>query len=145
MDEITEEMQQPEDTQQAMMLSLHRKGTAAVPRWMIGDQFCRYWTGEEWHVDEDKAELFADVNVAATKLQDLMIGEYSQLPVRTFTAPLKVVVWSGKKYSRDDLMMWLGKVARLLVDNSQDNGLGPIPGSYGYMEIQWGGLKETPV
>jgi hypothetical protein len=48
------------------VLSLHLRGTPQFPRWVISDQFLRYFEGDSWSAqgDERKAKIFASSNHA---------------------------------------------------------------------------------
>lgn len=120
--------------------SLHRIGPIYASRYVISDQHLRYWTGLDWHVDQELAQKFYEPNEPLQLINKFILQEYGQLPVRSFSAPVEVFVWSDKPYSREELLAWLSKVARLIVN--RDSEIGPVPHSFATLEIKWDSLRE---
>lgn len=126
------------------VLSIHLRGTPEYPRWVISDQFLRYFEGDGWSAqrDERNAQIFASSNQACQVVRDLLVAEHQDLPVRCFQAPVVVRIFADADISIHDLKAWLAKTARLLID-SPTHGNGPTEGSLGTVEIRWDGLEEV--
>jgi|694.fasta_scaffold53408_2 hypothetical protein len=132
-----------ENTEKPVVLSLHNCGTPEYPRYMISDQYLRYWTGNDWSVqgDQDSALIYADSNRALQDMHNLMLIVYGQKPMHRFYAPLYIDLFTDKKVSKREITKWLVKVTKLLLDTT-NHGNGPIDGSYGTCRIEYGEMKE---
>jgi hypothetical protein len=126
------------------VLSIHLRGTPDFPRWVISDQFLRYFEGDNWSAqhDERKAQIFASSSHACHVVRDILVAEHQELPVRCFRAPVVIHLFSDAEISIHALKEWLSKTARLLIDNPT-HGNGPVEGSLGTVEIRWDGLEEV--
>lgn len=123
------------------VLSLHQMGTSAFPRYAIGDAFLRYFDGHGWTTDPSKAVLFSDSNFACQEMQRLLMIDYTDMPIRRFSAPVYLDLFSDRPVSMEELEDWLLRVSKLLID-SPKQGNGPIAGSLGLARINWSELKE---
>ena len=137
---MTRTMSHPKD-RQPITLSLHNSGTTKFPRYMISDQYLRYWTGDEWteQQDETHAYIYADYNTAMEDMHKLMLKPHEQLPVHRFAAPLYIELHTDQKFTEDQLQDWLIKVTKLLMD-TPNHGNGPFAGSYVACRIEYNEL-----
>lgn len=126
-----------------IILSVHRCGSPDFERFVISDQFLRYYTGSDWSLDAKQALLYVDVPSAATTIHNLLLVEYHSKSVRRFRAPVEIERYGADELSINDLQRWLAKVTRLVMD-SPKFGNGPLQGSLGLATIRWGELKEVP-
>src|SRR5690606_31734938 len=96
------------------ILSIHLRGTPEFPRWVISDQFLRYFEGDSWSAqrDESKAQIFASSNHACEIVRALLVAEHLDLPVRCFHAPVVVRIFADADISIHHLKEWLAKTAR---------------------------------
>jgi hypothetical protein len=124
-----------------IILSVHQTGTPQFPRWMVGDQFNRLWTGEGWADDEAKALRFASSNEACHEVQRLLLLNYTQLPHKRYRAPVYIDLFCDHDLSEIEIKRWLHRVAKLLID-SPTHGNGPVEGSLGLTTICWSELEE---
>lgn len=127
------------------ILSVLAAGTPEHPRFVIADQFLRYWTGEHgWSEQHDlaAARLFATSNEALKMVHTLLVIRHCDLPKKTYTAPVHIELYSPEPVTIQDLQQWLVRVTKLILDTTNhDNG--PIAGSYGAVRIDFSQLKEA--
>jgi len=74
-----------------LILSLINAGTPEHPRFMIADQYLRYWGGSNgWTEQQDQghAVLFTTSNEALQMMHTLMLVRHCDLPKKVFTAPV---------------------------------------------------------
>lgn len=128
---------------QPIILSLHNRGNIEFPRYMISDQYLRYWTGKDWtqQKDEDGALVYANANSALEDMHQLMMIQHQGQAVYRFHAPLYVELFTNNQVTKKQLQQWLVKVTKLIMDTTE-YGNGPIAGSYGTCRIEYGELKE---
>lgn len=128
---------------QPVFLSLHNQGNVDFPRFVISDQYLRYWTGQDWSKqnDEDAALVYANANAALEDMHQLLMLSYGKKPKSTFVAPLYIDVYSESKFSKKQLRSWLVKVTKLIMDTTK-HGNGPLEGSYGTCRIEFGEMQE---
>lgn len=111
------------------MFSLIKRGNDSFPRFVIAkcDAFRNpiYWdaTSRQWHADETKATVFADVTKACWEQHDLLMEAICDRPCNRFVAPIYLEIY-GEKPKLADLRKWLEKAVRIVVD-SPKHGLGP--------------------
>lgn len=125
-----------------VFLSVHQRGIGDFSRYFLSDQFNRVWSGHSWSEDHNEAILFAKSNDACAECQRLLMLEYLQLPVRRFKAPVYLDLFCDHEISQDQLVKWLAKVSKLLID-SLAFGNGPVEGSLGVVNIRWSELREV--
>lgn len=126
-----------------IVLSLIPVGNPDFPRYMISDQYLRYWGKEGWteQKDTDNATVYASSGLALEQMQQLLMTEHVGQPAHRYVAPVVIDLYSDNKVSLRDLQLWLTKVSKLLID-SPEHGNGPVSGSLGLCRIDWGQLKE---
>jgi hypothetical protein len=56
-----------------IVLTVHRRGVPEFERFVISDQYLRYWTGDEWSSKENDAQVFCDNNEALERVQKLLL------------------------------------------------------------------------
>lgn len=112
-------------------------------RYRIADQFLRYWTGEGWTEPQDPtlARVYDDVNDAANEVHRILRLDYSDTILRRFVAPIYLELHSDSKVSREDVIVWLSKVSKLIMNTSK-HGNGPMTGTLGLCGINWNLLEE---
>ena len=124
-----------------IVLTVHRRGVPEFQRYVISDQYLRYWTGTEWSLKENEAQVFCDNNEALERVQKLLLLDLRPMPARRFQAPITLDFYSDQEISIRDLKAWLTKVAKLLMDSPR-HGNGPLQGTLGLTWIDWSKLKE---
>lgn len=135
-------MSEPKENK-PVILSLHSRGNPDFPRYVISDQYLRYWTGTDWteQHDETKALVYANSNEALKQMEKLLRVHYKDKPVHRFFAPLYIDLFTDAKVSKKELTEWLVKVTKLIMDTTQ-HGNGPTADSYGTCRIEYGEIKE---
>ena len=127
------------------ILSLVQKGSDQFPRYIIvkGDHIRNplYWNAEseEWHSEERKATVFADVNQVLWEHHSLMMESICDLPCHKYTIPMTIELY-GEKPDLKQFREWLEKAIRIVV-NSPDYGYGP-DGSVGVVMAHFDKLRE---
>lgn len=127
------------------ILSLVQRGSDKFPRYIIvkGDQVRNptYWNAvsEEWHSDEGKATVFADVNRVLWEHHSLMMEAIGDRPCHKYVMPMSVELY-GEKPSLEAFQEWLEKALRLVV-NTPDYGYGP-DGAVGVVMVHFDKLRE---
>lgn len=124
-----------------LVLSIIATGPPDHPRFLIADPQQRLWTGEGWTEEEAEGRLFVSVNDAARAIQEILLVEHGDKPLRRFTAPVHVDLYSDSDLSIDEISDWLVKVSRLVMD-TETHGNGPVEGSLGLTWIDWSQLRE---
>ena len=124
-----------------LILSLVSTGTPQHPRFQIADPQQRLWTGEGWSEEEGEGRLYICVNTAGRAIQEILLAQHGEKPLRRFTAPVHVDLYSDSDLTPDQITDWLVKVARLVMD-SEKHGNGPTSGSLGLTWIDWSQLRE---
>jgi hypothetical protein len=128
------------------ILSVLAAGTPEHPRYVIADQYLRYFALENgWSEQSDMsaATLFATCEEALRMVDTLLVVRHSDLPRKVYTAPVTIELFSPQEVSERDLQQWLMRVAKLILDTPQ-HGNGPVAGSYGSVRIDFSQLKEAP-
>lgn len=122
---------------QSIILSVVTIGTPEHPRYVIADQYLRFWAGDGWTEQKNQfdAQLFSCQQSALHKVHDLLLATHSNLPVRCYSAPLKIELYSPKPISVRDLQAWLLRSTKIIVDTT-GHGNGPIDGSYGAVRLE---------
>ncbi len=124
-----------------IVLTVHRRGVPEFERFVISDQYLRYWTGAEWSSKENEAQVFCNNNEALERVQKLLLLDLGPMPVRRFQAPIFLDLYSEQEISVRDLQIWLTRIAKLLMDTPR-HGNGPLQGTLGLTWIDWSQLKE---
>ncbi|MFM8496487.1 MAG: hypothetical protein ACKOEM_13330 [Planctomycetia bacterium] len=127
------------------ILSVLTAGTPEHPRFVIADQYLRYWTGERgWSEQQDlpAARLFATTQEALQMIHTLLVIRHCDLPKKTYTVPVTIELYSPEQVSERDLQQWLMRVSKLILDTPR-HGNGPVAGSYGSVRIDFSQLKEA--
>lgn len=124
-----------------LILSIFVTGPPAHPRYQIADTESNFWTGDDWSANEADARLYATVNDAGHAIQGILLAEHGDKPVRRFTAPVCIDLYSDAPLTLDQMRNWLVKVARLTIDAEQ-HGNGPVEGTLGLSRIAWNELRE---
>lgn len=130
-----------DETRRPVILSVHRRGLPEFERFVISDQFLRFWNGSLWTTDEADVELFADCNQALWTVHRLLMIEHEGKAVRRFRAPVYLDLYADDPVTLRDVQAWLIKVSKLLID-SPKHGNGPLAGTLGMSRIEWGELEE---
>jgi hypothetical protein len=127
------------------ILSLICKGSDKFPRYVIakGDLLRNpvYWNAEQsqWHKDESKATIFADVNQVLWEHHSLMMESLEGSPCHKYVAPLYLELY-GEKPDLDQFREWLERALRIVV-NTPNYGYGP-DGAVGVIIADFNQLKE---
>ena len=124
-----------------IVLTGHRRGVPEFERFVISDQYLRYWTGSEWSSKENDAQVFCDNNEALERVQKLLLLDLGPMPVRRFQAPILLDLYSDREISVRDLQAWPTKVAQLLMDTPR-HGNGPFSGTLGLCFVD---LLSVPI
>lgn len=124
-----------------IVLTVHRRGVPEFERFVISDQYLRYWTGSEWSLKENEAQVFCNNNEALERVQKLLLLDIGPMPARRFQAPIFLDLYSEQEISVRDLQIWLTRIAKLLMDTPR-HGNGPLQGTLGLTWIDWSQLKE---
>ncbi len=129
--------------QKPLILSVLTIGTPEHPRYVISDQYLRFWEGDGWTAQKDQsgAQLFGSQQSALHKVHDLLVAIHDHFPVRHYSAPLRIDLYSQKPISIRDLQAWLLKSTKIIVDTT-NHGNGPIDGSYGAVRLEIADLRE---
>ena len=126
-----------------LVLSLVSAGTSQHPRFLIADPQCKFWTGSEWSEEKSKARLIVCVNDAGQAVQEILLAEYGDKPLRRFVAPIYVEVYSETDLTLDQITDWLVKVARLIID-SESHGNGPVEEPFNHCRKRVSPLRYLP-
>ena len=124
-----------------LTLSINSTGTCKHPRFQIADSQQRLWTGDNWTDKESEARLYATVNDAGLAIQEILLAEHGNQPLRRFTASVSVDLYADTDLTLDEISDWLVKVARLTID-SEKHGNGPVEGTLGLCNIDWSKIRE---
>lgn len=127
------------------ILSVLAAGTPEHPRYVIADQYLRYFALEKgWSEQRDMsaATLFATCEEALRMVDTLLVIRHCDLPKKTYTVPVTIELYSPEQVSERDLQQWLMRVSKLILDTPR-HGSGPVAGSYGSVRIDFSKLKES--
>lgn len=127
------------------ILSVVATGTPEHPRYVIADQYLRYFALEKgWSEQRDMsaATLFATCEEALRMVDTLLVIRHCDLPKKTYTVPVTIELYSPQEVSDRDLQQWLMRVSKLVLDTPR-HGNGPVAGSYGSVRIDYSKLKEA--
>jgi hypothetical protein len=131
------------DEVRPLVLSVVAAGNPKFPRFRIADQYLRFWTGTEWteQGEEESGLMYSDSNEACHEVQRLLMLEYMDRPCRVFTAPVIIKLFSDKPVSKKQLVDWLSRVSKLVMD-APKHGNGPLEGRLGLCLIDWNKIEE---
>lgn len=127
------------------ILSVLAAGTPEHPRYVIADQYLRYFALEKgWSEQHDMsaATLFATTQEALQTIHTLLVIRHCDLPKKTYTVPVTIELYSSEQVSERDLQQWLMRVSKLILDTPR-HGNGPVAGSYGSVRIDFSQMKEA--
>ena len=124
-----------------VILSLITTGPTDYPRYEIANQDLEFWTGENWTDEESEARLYVSVNDAGRAVQEILLTEHGDKPLRSSVAPVYVDLYADTDLSLDEISDWLVRAARLTIDTER-HGNGPVEGSLGLCHIDWSKLRE---
>ena len=127
----------------ALYLSVVEGGVPAHPRYRVADGLGRFWTGTGWSNRQHDAVVFESNQQASFECQQLMMTDFMDARVRRFRAPVYVDVFCDEGFTSEQLRTWLARAARLSVDY-RGAGSGPLDGSLGVLQIEWGQIEEQP-
>lgn len=130
-----------ETTMADLVLSLVRTGTPQHPRFLIADPQQRIWTGSGWSEKEVEGRLYVSVNDAGRAIQEILLAEHGEKPLRRFVPPVHLDLYANTDLNLDEISDWLLKVSRLVMD-AETHGNGPVAGSLGLTWIDWSQLRE---
>jgi len=120
------------------ILSLVPKGHPDHPRFLIANQHCQFWTGNDWSHDEEDGLLFVDEGNAGRVCTEILNESFRDKPVYRFTAPVQVEFRGDRQPDLEEFRLWLIRAVRLYADYQ-------VPGlSDGttILSIDWNQLKE---
>ncbi len=126
-----------------IILSLVDTGTPDYPRYMIADQYLRYWAEGAWTEQNDtkKAALYVDAEAAITEINRLLMVEYGGKRLYRFKASVYIDLHTDNPIEIKELQLWLMRVSKLVMDAPRF-GNGPVAGSLGLCHINWDELTE---
>lgn len=128
------------------MYTLDGVGTREMPRYAImndGGKYLNDQTGE-WGELKD-GTLYSTPNDGCTKIQDMLLSQFSDGPTRKFVAPLIVTLHTEEDVTRDQVEEWLTQVVRIATDSNHRMSLGPVSNSLGILVLDVSQLKEVTV
>ena len=96
-----------------LILSIISTSTSDHPRFLVADPQQRFWTGEVWSAEEAEGRLYLCVNTAGRAIQEILLAEHGDKPLRKFVAPVHLDLHSDTSLTLDEITDWLVKVARL--------------------------------
>ena len=99
-----------------LVLSIIATGTTEHPRFFVSDPNQRFWTGASWSNEEAEGRLYVCVNTAARAIQEILLAQYGDKPVRRFVAPVHLDLHSDTDLTMEQITSWLVKVARLVIE-----------------------------
>lgn len=120
-------------------------------RYVGDDEFRRYyivrpldekfWTGSDWTPQRRGALLYANLVEAHEEYQRLAVRPYLDKPLREFRAELYVQVRTDQPYSLPELVAYLNRAFRGIVDTDAC-GDGPVPECLVLLRASFMELKE---
>jgi hypothetical protein len=127
------------------VMTLLPKGTPTNPRWVVAlmkDEGPTFWdeNTETFIDDEDDATLFYENSDAARVLNNMLRKEVGGEVEVHYSAPVVVRLRSKEDVDLAELIAWLHKTCRLILDSRC--GTGPVQDSHGYISIEWDELKH---
>lgn len=125
-----------------ILLSVVQAGTPEHPRFKVMDSWTRFWDGEKWSDDEAAGLLYATSNDACLEAQRLLMIPYMDKPLRRYKAPVYIDLFSDHEIPRPDLIRWLVRCSKLLLDHNT-HGVGPASGTLGSVSIEWSGIEQV--
>ena len=109
-----------------LILSLISSGTSSHLRFLVADPQQRFWTGSGWSFEEAEGRLYVSVNDAGRAIQEILLVQYGDKPVRRFVAPVYIDLYADTYLTLDQINDWLVRVARLSID-AETHGNGTFP------------------
>jgi len=115
---------------------------SATPRYRLRTGM-RYWSGQEWTHDKEKAALYASQSQAGRDLYDILLREHAQDPCcQSFVVPILVQTRSQQPLKPQDVMFFLEQAMSFTM-NFRQRGVGPDQTSVVLPTIEWSQLRET--
>ena len=111
-------------------------GQPQFPRYRIVHKKLGYWDGAGWQNDLLKGLLYYWFEEVALVVKNIQMVENIGKPMKTYTATVTIEVMGDKSIDKQELIEYLAKEARLLLDSPSPNG------SVVHAQIDWGTLKE---
>ena len=124
-----------------LILSIFVTGPPDHPRFIIADPDSKFWTGDDWTDTESEARLYANINDAGRAIQEILLSELGDKPLRRFAAPVYFNLYADADLTLDVISDWLVRAARLTIDPER-HGNGPVEETLGLLQIDWNKLRE---
>lgn len=126
------------------MYTLDNVGTLETPRYAIMDDQGRYFNDqtEEWG-EKRLCTLYSTPDAGCTQIQDMLLSQFSDEPMRQFVVPLIVNLHTKEGVTRDQVEEWLMQVVRIATDPNHRMSLGPVSNSLGILTLDVAQLKEV--
>jgi hypothetical protein len=114
-------------------------GPEYARRYFLEDQDSNYWTEAGWTPDPKARTIWADMQKAVEKQNELMVAEVPGT-MHTFIAPVTIMVKTESPLNLRTLGQWLTEALRVSLDAAR-YGTGP-DGSMVMLEFNWDEMKE---
>lgn len=124
--------------QRLPILHVVQVGNNDFHRYQITDEQEHRWDGEQFN--SENGVLFADHNVAATEVQEILKKNFEGVKAVKYVVPLYVEVFSNEPVHLNDVAEYLSKASRLYL-NTTDHTNGPN-NSLVLSSIEWNGIKQ---
>lgn len=124
-----------------MILTLENRGSITHPRYVLMNSYGFVYCEERDMFVEMGGTLYHDVNPATTQMRQLLLAEHVGEPVRRFTAPIILDLYTTKDVDQATIEDWCLKATRLILHADQ-HGMGPVNESLGLISVNWAKLRE---
>ena len=114
-------------------------GPEYARRYFLEDQDSNYWTEAGWSPDPKARTLWANMQEAVEKQNELMVSEVPGT-MHTFVAPVTIMVKAESPPNLMRLGHWLAEAVKVHLD-ANHHGTGP-DGSMVMLEFNWDEMKE---
>ena len=137
-------MDNTKEPKKAVSYSLANRGTPAIPRWIITDQWGRAWDDNNgvFVTDVTKGTLYCDYAQAAWSLHEMLLKEYQDKPIHEFEVPIKLRIYADKPLTKEMVAAWCYKACRMQLD-ANGCGLGPMDDTLAVIAADWSSIKEV--
>jgi hypothetical protein len=115
--------------------------TGTIKHYVLMDQHRRFWTGDGWTTDDDRAKVYEAILDAHNDWQAIMLADYPGKKVRVFVATVRIEVHGDEDFSLEELQSYLENSTRFSQDTDRC-GTGPVEGSLVLQRIDYATLKE---